>query len=198
MVLRLRQALRPTPQSGLGCVLDVETTGLSAADEVIELGMVLFRFDRSSAAVLEVVDEYAGLREPAVPITQGAYAVHGISQEQLRGKRLDHQRIEAILNRAEFIVAHNAPFDRRFMAQLSSTAAKKPWFCSMRGVDWYAKGCTSRRLQSLLAHFHVEQPQAHRALNDVYGLLALLNCQVEGQTILKELLENGGLQRKAT
>lgn len=196
MIWKLRrQSLDPRPaaSSGFGCIVDVETTGLSAHDEVIELGMVLFQYDRSTGTVLGVVDEYAGLREPGVPMTPGAFAVHGISLEQLKGHHLDYDRVEAIFTRAEFIVAHNAPFDRRFVVRLSETAAEKPWLCTMRGVNWYAKGCHSRRLQDLMRAFHVEQAQAHRALADVYGVLALLNCRVGGQTILQELLEGAGL-----
>lgn len=196
MIWKLRRqgpGSHPAATSGLGCIVDVETTGLSAEDEVIELGMVLFQYDRPTATVLGVVDEYTGLREPGVPITPGAYAVHGISLEQLKGHRLDYDRVEEIFTRAEFIVAHNASFDRRFVVRLSETAAEKPWLCTMRGVNWYAKGCRSRQLQVLLREFHVEQAQAHRALADVYGVLALLNCRVGGHTILKELLTGAGM-----
>ena len=49
----------------LGCVVDVETTGFSPIDEVVEIGLVLFAFERQNGQILGIIEEYAGLREPA-------------------------------------------------------------------------------------------------------------------------------------
>ncbi len=99
-----------TPGRGVGfaCIVDTETTGTARTDQAVELALVLFAFKRSTGAVLAIVDEYAGLREPTVAMNPFAYQVHGIRAEQLRGQRLDFERVESILLRAEFIVAHNA------------------------------------------------------------------------------------------
>lgn len=181
-----RPGLQPDQRTGLACIVDTETTGLTGRDEAIELALVLFAFDRQSGAVLGVVDQYVGLREPTVPISARAFSVHGISADQVRGKRLEHDRVEAILIRAEVIIAHNVSFDRRFVVPLSDTAAEKPWRCSMAGVDWYGKGFRSRALQHLLEQHRITVPQAHRALDDVYGVLHLL--AVNGY--LAELLQS--------
>ncbi|HWI57797.1 MAG TPA: exonuclease domain-containing protein [Bacillota bacterium] len=167
--------LQPGPETGLACILDTETTGLGAADEAIELAMVLFAYNRNDGTVLGIVDRYTGLREPTVPIGQGAYQVHGISAEAVRGKRLDFDRVESILHRAEFIIAHNAPFDQRYVFKLSDTAREKPWLCSMNGIDWYRKGFGTKALQGLLAKHTIAAGQAHRALDDVLGVLHLLS-----------------------
>ncbi len=186
--LPVRSDLLPDAEVGLACIVDVETTGLSNADEAIELGMVLFAFDRKKYSILAVVDEYVGLREPTVPIGPGAQAVHGISLAQLRGQRLDYDRVERILSQAEVLIAHNASFDRRFVGRLSETAAGKPWLCSMSGINWLRKGCANRRLQDLLVRYKIETPNAHRALDDVYGVLYLLAGGTKRKTHLAELM----------
>lgn len=187
--LRTLPELRADNLTGLGCIVDVETTGLAESDEAVEMALLLFGFDRQTGAVLGVVDQYVGLREPTVPISAGAQRVHGISLAQVRGQRLDYDRVESILTRADLLIAHNAPFDRRFVCSLSETAREKPWRCSMSGIDWYGKGFASRGLQQLLTAHRLKTPQAHRALDDVYGVLYLLGSQGPGAApYLAELL----------
>jgi DNA polymerase III subunit epsilon len=186
--IQVRRDLKPDHRTGLACIVDVETTGLSSTDEAIELGMVLFAFDRANGTVLGVVDEHVGLREPTVPISRSAMRVHGITPEQVRGQRLDYDRVESILTQTEFLIAHNAGFDRRFVSRLSDTAAEKPWLCSMAGIDWLGKGCPSRRLQDLMAFYRITRPHAHRALDDVYGVLYLLASGTRRRPFMAELL----------
>lgn len=187
--LRTLPDLSPDQQTGLACIIDVETTGLADLDEAVELALLLFGYDRSTGTVLGVVDQYVGLREPSVPISPGAARVHGISAQQVRGQRLDFDRVESMLLRADCLIAHNAPFDRRFVTRLSETAREKEWLCTMTGIDWYGKGFGFRALQRLLAAHQLTTPQAHRALDDVYGVLYLLNtCGPDGVPYLRELL----------
>jgi DNA polymerase-3 subunit epsilon len=163
------------PSHGLACFVDVETTGLSPqTEEVVELALVLFAFDRSTGEILGVVDEYVGLREPTKPIPPQATKIHGITNAMVKGARLDFDRVESILTRAEFLVAHNARFDRPFAAALSPTAAEKQWVCSMNGIDWYGYGFESKGLQQLLKAHGIRPDKAHRALSDVRASLSLL------------------------
>jgi DNA polymerase-3 subunit epsilon len=170
--------------------VDVETTGFGQTDEVVEIGLVLFAFERRSGQVLEIVDEYAGLREPDCAMHPGALGVHGLTSDHLQGMRLDVVRVEDILLRTEFLIAHNASFDRRFVVPLFPIAGMKPWYCSMSGVDWKAKGFQSRGLQSLLSQHGIEILQAHRAVEDAKATLTLLSRQQEGgRTYLHELIQ---------
>ena len=50
-------------------IIDVETTGLSAGDEVVELTAILFSFNRDTGEKVEILDEYSGLREPGCAIS---------------------------------------------------------------------------------------------------------------------------------
>ncbi len=175
---------------GLGGFIDVETTGLDACrDEIIELSIVLFAYNRKTGQITGIVDEYTGLREPSVPISKAASRVNGLTLRKVRGRRLDMEKIQSILARAEFLVAHNAAFDKGFVCQLFAEAAQKPWLCSMRGVNWRQKGYASRSLQNLLQAHAIQVERAHRAENDVKAALVLLSCSgPDGRSYFSELL----------
>lgn len=174
---------------GLAAFIDVETTGLHPGrDEILELAIVLFAFDRATGVVVGIVDEYVGLREPSRSIPRQATAVHGITRRMVRGRRLDDDRVRTLLAQAEFVVAHNARFDYGFVCRLYPEAANKPWLCSMEGVDWRRHGYPSRGLQRLLAAHGIPVRRAHRAGADCKAALVLLSHQRNGQTYLQELL----------
>ncbi len=171
-------------------IVDVETTGLNPrTDEVVELAAVLFSFDPHSGEVAEVLEEYSGLRDPGCPIPEGARRMHGISDADVRGKKLDEERIRGILRRAHFLIAHNAPFDRGFVERLFPETKAMTWLCSMEGIPWRQKGFLSKSLQSLLAAHRLDPGSAHRALDDARATLRLLSQRSQsGSTYLKELL----------
>lgn len=171
--------------------IDVETTGLSPhTEEVVEFALILFAFDRVQRTILGIIDQYVGLREPSKPIPSDAVRIHGITDDDVRGCCLDDERVEAMLARCEFLVAHNAPFDRGFVARLFPSTAKIPWMCSMRDVDWHGHGCRSRALQALLSAHGVGGSTAHRGLADAAGALRLLQQRgASGKMYFAELLE---------
>lgn len=177
--------------SGIGAIIDVETTGLSPArDEIVELGILLFGFEWGSGRVVGVIDEYVGFREPTrAAISPGAAAVHGITTSMVKGQELDHQRISTLLDRAEFVVAHNAQFDYGFVVQMYPKAARKPWLCSMRHINWSRHGYRYRGLQKLLIAHGIHIECAHRAGADCRAALTLLGYRSgKGHTYLRELL----------
>lgn len=177
-------------------IVDVETTGLNpAADEVVELAMVLFRFDPRTGSGIEVLDEYCGLRDPGRPIPAGASRAHGITDADVRGRKLDEERVRSILARSHCLIAHNAPFDRGFFERLFPEARRLPWLCSMEGIGWRSKGFLSKGLQNLLAAHRIPPSTAHRALDDARATLQLLATeQPNGKTYLAELIAGLGLR----
>lgn len=175
-------------------IIDVETTGFSPyKEEIIELGLVLFSFNRSTGQVIDLVDEYTGLREPAVPISRGASMVHGLGMNVLRGKELDQPRIRSMLCRAEFITAHNARFDYSFVVKMFHEAVQKPWLCTMSGINWSARGFRSKKLQELIIQHGIEVQRCHRAADDARAVLALLSLR--GKNYLPELLRSKPLNQ---
>lgn len=173
----------------VGGIVDVETTGFSPdRDEVVELCLLLFHYNRE-LDLIEIVDEYVGLREPGCFLHPRASRVHGLTMADLSGKDLDYPRLERMIEQVDFLIAHNASFDRGFLTRLVPQAVSKPWFCSMSGIDWRNKGYPSRALQELLRHHGIVVERAHRALDDVRATLELLNySQASGISYLKELL----------
>ncbi len=176
---------------GLACFLDVETTGLSPyKDEIVELALCLFEFRRDNGEIIRIVDQYVGLRDPGKPIPPYVSNIHGIKDEDVRGKRLDDEAIREMVNNAEFMVAHNARFDRDFVCRLYNECAQKPWLCSMSGINWGKKGFRSRALQNLLRDHKIKVDKAHRADHDVKAALRLLaQGGNDGRTYFGELLD---------
>ena len=64
-----------------GAIVDVETTGMSPrnGDEVVEIGIILFKFNAVHHDAVEIVDTYQALREPTDPIPHYTTRIHGIS-----------------------------------------------------------------------------------------------------------------------
>jgi DNA polymerase-3 subunit epsilon len=184
--------MRPT---GIAAVMDVETTGFSAdTEEIVELAITVFRYDRSHGRLLEVISEYSGLREPSCRIPRVASGVHGITRRMVRGLELDYRLIRKMLREAEFVVAHYAAFDRSFLGRAIPSSRRKTWLCSRDGIDWRANGLTVRSLEALAAAHHIVNPCAHRAASDVATLLALLTHQRgRRRPYLYELLRNAGI-----
>lgn len=183
----------------LAGLIDVETTGLDPRrDEVVELALLLFAFQRETGRILDVVDEYTGLREPGCPISRGAARVHGLTLDQLRGCRLDTARLQAMVARAEFLVAHNARFDRAFVGRLLPMVLAKPWLCSMRSIDWQGHGFPSRRLQALLRQHGIAAGRSHRSGSDARATLALLARPAPaGHPYFRELIGSGAVPARA-
>jgi DNA polymerase III subunit epsilon len=152
-------------------IIDTETTGLAQDDEIVEFaGLLLHR----SGSRLRQVAAYEGLREPGCTINPRAEAAHGLSMAKLRGRRLDMPRITDLFTRADFVIAHNAGFDRRFVQSLVPESRTCRWLCSCRGIAWKSHGLPNGKLQDLLAHHGIDPGRAHRAMSDVVALAKLL------------------------
>jgi DNA polymerase-3 subunit epsilon len=170
-------------------ILDTETTGLTKFDEFIEITVALVEFDQNGK--LTVIDLYTGLREPNVEIHPKAQEVHNINSEMLKNKKIDYQRIYSLFDEADFLVAHNASFDRRFIVKEFKDLKDKLWLCSMDGISWRKRGFNSKGLQTLLKEHNINTNQAHRSESDVMALIQLLNQKNRSKnTYFKQLLHN--------
>jgi DNA polymerase-3 subunit epsilon len=174
----------------LALVVDVETTGFQAGvDEIVEVGSILFSFDPYSGQILGAVEQYSGLREPRVAIHPFAQDIHGLCLSELKGCQLDEERLRSLFCRANFIIAHNASFDRGFLIRMFPETADMVWLCSMRHVDWIASGCPGRSLEILRSHFGFDREHQHRAGSDAQATLDLLSARdCSGRSFFSHLL----------
>ncbi len=175
-----------------GAVLDTETSGVNAQkDEVIEIGIRLFRFHKESGQILSKEEGYGALQDPGFPLSAEITRITGITDEMVKGQAIDWERAHRLLDAAQIVVAHNAGFDRPFVDPRLPLSQKKIWGCSFRQIDWAAKGFPSQKLE-ILAIYHGFFCHAHRALADADTLLQLLGMEspVDGTVYLKELLQN--------
>lgn len=156
-------------------VLDTETTGLShQTDKVIELAMLLVDVDLASGRPFGPVTVFEGFEDPGMPIPSVAKEVTGISDEMVAGHRLDDAQVQALVARADLVVAHNAGFDRPFVEKRFPGFAAKNWACSFADIDWRALGAESSKL-SALAQDQGWFYDAHRAQVDCHALLQVLS-----------------------
>jgi DNA polymerase-3 subunit epsilon len=170
-------------------VLDTETTGLShASDKIIELAMLLVQVDAATGQPFGPVETFEGFEDPGMPIPEVAKQVTGISDDMVRGQRLDDAQVQALIDRADLVVAHNAGFDRPFVEARLPVFAGKAWGCSFLGIDWKKEGSGSAKLEFLASErgwFY----DAHRAQVDCHALLQVLAAPLAGgQTGLARLL----------
>lgn len=173
-------------------VVDVETTGLNPdRDEIVEVALILFVLEKNSGYVISTIDEYSGLREPSFSIPSSVSAIHGITDRMVKGAHLNYAKIRTLIAQTSFFVSHNAEFDYSFLVRLFPEISEKPWLCSMRQINWRRFGYYSRKLEHLLIMHRIPVDTLHRAKDDCYALLALLNQPtIEGKTYLWELLQH--------
>lgn len=159
-------------------VLDTETTGLShQSDKVIELAMLLVQVDSATGLPFGPVEVFEGFEDPGMPIPQIAQEVTGISDDMVRGQRLDDAQVAALVARADLIVAHNAGFDRPFVEARFPCFVDRAWACSFADIHWAAAGAGSAKL-SALAQDRGWFYDAHRAQVDCHALLQVLSQPV--------------------
>lgn len=157
----------------LAVLVDTETTGLShARDEVIEIGAVAFTYE-NDGKIGDVVGVYSGLRQPSAPIPQEITRLTGITDELVAGQEIDTAALDALIEPADLIIAHNAGFDRPFCEKLSPAFVAKAWACSVSEVRWADLGFEGNKLGYLVGQsglFH----EGHRATDDCHALLEVL------------------------
>lgn len=155
-------------------VVDVETTGLfpGGSDRVIELAVV------TTDEFGTVTGEWETVVNPRRHI--GAGHVHGLDGATLMNAPafadILPDLVDVLDGRA--IVAHNASFDRRFLAAEFARAHTllpddAPFVCTMRLAREIIPGA-ARSLADCCAAFDVELSSAHHALGDARATAELL------------------------
>lgn len=174
-------------------IVDTETTGTDPlVDEIIDVAVIVVEAD-SLGQIVGIERVGQALRDPGMPIPAVITRLTGITDDDVRGRTIDLDRLERLLAGAAVRVAHSASFDIAFLENLMPGLAGASWACSANDFDWLAAGFDGRKLAHLLmqtGRFN----DAHRAMADVISLLHLLAHRLDdGRTVLGQLLENAAM-----
>ncbi len=171
-------------------LLDTETTGLTADDEMIEIGIAAFQCT-TEGQFTKYYKTKNWLNEPTRPMHPEAELVTGLSAAQLKGERFDDEEIEKVLDWADIIIAHNARFDfQKMNMRYKKVLQDKIWLCSAKHVDWLSHGHDSMKL-STLAYEHGFFYEKHRTDGDIHAMAYLLSFEYEkDKTYLSDLLSH--------
>jgi DNA polymerase-3 subunit epsilon len=164
--------------------IDTETTGKDpSVDRIVEIACVVWQNG-------SVVRSQFWLVDPGVPIPREAFDVHGIGDDDVRGKPTFAQIVDELFQALSGAVpvAYNAEFDRAFLtAELMRAGAVRegaPPACR-KGIEWIDPLIWARELHKLekgkslgdvCARLGIEITRAHRATDDAEATLRVLSA----------------------
>ncbi|MFN3595942.1 MAG: DEDD exonuclease domain-containing protein [Rubricoccaceae bacterium] len=155
-------------------VVDTETTGARAGeDRLIEIGAVRLVGGK-------VVDRFQQLIDPGRHVPHRITQLTGISTAMVYGQpglAETMPRLRAFLA-DDVLVAHNLPFDQRFLDLALDEAGlpplQNPALCTLRLARRLLPALASKGLSSLTRHFEISVHGRHRALGDAEATAHLL------------------------
>ncbi|MDT8448173.1 MAG: exonuclease domain-containing protein [bacterium] len=161
--------------------LDVETTGLdSDKDRIIEIGAVLWDWELGQP--VQLLSELI-LEVPNLALDSQIEDLTGITTALLNrfGKEPDDAlfaRMAEMLAAADYLVAHNASFDRGFLSAFYQRWGRQfpetPWICTYQDVD-YPASIRGKNLIYLAGAHGFANPFSHRAVTDVLSMFKVLS-----------------------
>ena len=207
---RLGSAFRGEVEARLGTpsattvfgILDLETTGFSTdRHRILEIGLVVQRDGR-------ILRRFTTLVDASAPIPPEIVALTGIDERALENAPGEEQALLALArvlreSRVEALVAHNAPFDRRFLERAWSRYALgqdlPPFLCSLRLARRWIRA-PRHGLDALIQQLGIRSLARHRALGDaemtaVVWAELLARGRLQGVHTLEALRELGEPRR---
>lgn len=164
----------PAPAEDLGdwpdgyptgyAVVDVETTGLARDDRIVSAAV--YRLDARG----EVEDHWYSTVNPQRD--PGPVWIHGLTAEELAHAPLFADIADEFAAHLSdrVLVAHNALFDwsmiAREYARAERTAPVRQRLCTIALAKELSLPLPNHKLESLAAHYGVQQQRAHHALDD--------------------------------
>lgn len=149
-------------------IVDLETTGLSPADcRILEIGAVALQGGR-------VLGTFGSLVDVGGPVPSGITALTGIDDACLEGAPCEGEALAAFAaflaeHRVDVLVAHNARFDRGFLARAWREHGRVPalpdFLCSVRLARRFVRA-PRYGLDALVEQLSIPERARHRALGD--------------------------------
>ena len=143
------------------CVLDTETTGLSAYyDEIIEIGILKVRNN-------EIVDRYDQLIKPSTEVDGFITALTGITNDMLEGMpSIDSVKTDVLsFIGNDIILGHNTSFDMRFLNEGFKEQLSNQYMDTMQFARKLYPELKHHRLSDLTDYLGLHNNE-HRALSD--------------------------------
>lgn len=175
---RRKASGKPLPERYI--VVDVETTGLSAAEhEIIEIGAFLVN-DRQIEA------KFHSLIKAKIIVPQSIATLTGLSEGilQREGRELAEVMPEFLVFAGDLpVVSHNADFDYGFL-RAACESCSLPLFSNQQ-IDTLAlarrlvDGVKNYKLSTLLTHLGIEASGEHRSTDDCFSTKHLYEKLIE-------------------
>ena len=148
------------------CILDVETTGLSARKNgIIEIGLV-------KVSNLKIIEKYHSFINPQKEIPYYITQLTGITNDDV----FDAPFFEDVADEIEefisddILTAHNFPFDNSFLRKEFAYAGREYItnlnLCTLKLARRLYPALRSKSLGSVCSHLHLKNTKAHSALGD--------------------------------
>lgn len=153
-------------------VVDVETTGFSRNDRIIEIAVI--RTDGSGRPI----DEFVTLVNPNRDL--GATHIHGIKARDVKHAPTFAEIAGDVLSRlaGAVFVAHNVHFDYRFvlseLGRLKHELPEPPLLCTMQLARHIDPNIPGRKLEVCCRHFGIPHERSHSAYDDALATSKLL------------------------
>jgi DNA polymerase III subunit epsilon len=160
-------------------VLDFETTGADPAT-CMPVEVAVVRFEQG-----EPVERFESLVDPGCPIPPEALAIHGITDEHVRGQPRFGELVKHIRQVSAGAVpcAYNAGFDRVILYRLLEAEGMEVggpdegWLDPLvvvRDLDRFERGPGRHKLENACKRWGVEVEETHRAMGDALDTGRLL------------------------
>lgn len=170
--------------------LDTETTSLDTDNcEIIEFAMIVVKVN-AQGDIYHISDKICQQEQPSAPLDPVIKRKTGLTDEALKGKKINWEEINSIAQGCHVFSAFNAQFDRPICERYSDVFKNKPWACALRDIEWDELYNTVGKLEWLLMKTKMLYFKAHTALADTEALVHLVNQKdpVHNINLIKHLM----------